>query len=197
MRHIAYLLFLFLLGGCTLARVNVEMVSERTALENQILGTYNSLDTRMLLAASVRGVDETGAVTAPPRQSGTYRDALAAVQTLAFHADDLSAFMRLGWVGENNRGYLSAFELENEEIPAELADFADRYTRGEFEHVVNRVNSARQVLMERVIYLNENLKDSDMPKIERVFADLRAAESPPGTLVQTETGAWQKKESVR
>ena len=37
--------------GCTLASVNVEVMSERTALENQILGTYNALDREMLLAA--------------------------------------------------------------------------------------------------------------------------------------------------
>ncbi|HMA67919.1 MAG TPA: hypothetical protein VKO20_08875, partial [Desulfosalsimonadaceae bacterium] len=40
-----------LLSACTLAQVDVEMVSERTALENQVLGTYNSLDAQMLLAA--------------------------------------------------------------------------------------------------------------------------------------------------
>ncbi|MBW1790345.1 MAG: DUF1318 domain-containing protein, partial [Deltaproteobacteria bacterium] len=34
------LVFLF---GCTLAEVQVNVVSERTALENQVLGAYNSL----------------------------------------------------------------------------------------------------------------------------------------------------------
>jgi len=51
---------MIMIQGCTLAKVNVEVVSERTTLENQILGTYNSLDREMLLAASVRGVDENG-----------------------------------------------------------------------------------------------------------------------------------------
>ena len=38
-------------AGCTLAQVKVDVVSERTSLENQVLGTYNALDREMLLVA--------------------------------------------------------------------------------------------------------------------------------------------------
>ena len=55
MKKIFILFILLLISGCTLANVKVEMLSERTALENQVLGSYNSLDSQMLLAASVRG----------------------------------------------------------------------------------------------------------------------------------------------
>jgi len=53
---------LFLLFGCTLAQVRVNVVSERTALENQVLGSYNSLSQDVLLVASVRGVDPLGRI---------------------------------------------------------------------------------------------------------------------------------------
>ena len=55
--------------GCTLADVKVEMLSERTALENQVLGSYNALDSQMLLAASVRGVDTSGNISWPPEHT--------------------------------------------------------------------------------------------------------------------------------
>ncbi|HKK67753.1 MAG TPA: hypothetical protein VJ946_06055, partial [Bacteroidales bacterium] len=66
MKKIVILMITAVLSGCTLAKVDVEMVSERTALENQVLGSYNSLDSQMLLAASVRGVDATGNISRPP-----------------------------------------------------------------------------------------------------------------------------------
>ncbi|MFP4225086.1 MAG: DUF1318 domain-containing protein [Desulfobacterales bacterium] len=196
MKHAFYILLLALLTGCTLARVDVEMVSERTALENQVLGTYNSLDAQMLLAASVRGVDESGAISEPPRHSQEYQDAITAMQTLDFHADDLEAFKRLGWVGENNQGYIEPFAMKKENVPEDLKDFAERFSESEFEHVVSRVNTARKHLMGRVIYMNENLKESDMPRVERIFARIHSENAAAGVRIQAEDGSWKtKKES--
>ncbi len=196
MKYLICILLLTLLTGCTLAQVDVEMVSERTALENQVLGTYNALDAQMLLAASVRGVDESGAISEPPRHSREYQNAITAMQTLDFHADDLEAFKRLGWVGENNQGYIESFAMEKDNVPDDLKDFADRFSESEFEHVVSRVNTARKQLMKRVIYMNENLKESDMPQIERIFAQIQAENAAAGVRIQTEDGSWKtKKES--
>jgi len=195
MKHASYLFMLLFLTGCTLAQVNVEMVSERTALENQVLGTYNSLDAQMLLAASVRGVDETGAISEQPRHSREYKDALTAMQTLDFHADDLAAFKQLGWVGETNKGFIANLGMDKQDVPEALESFANRFTPAEFEHVIKKINAARQALMERVIYLNEDLKESDMPEIERVFARIQARDTPAGTRVQSEDGSWQTKKA--
>ncbi|MDZ7830502.1 MAG: DUF1318 domain-containing protein [Desulfobacterales bacterium] len=196
MKYVICILLLTLVTGCTLARVDVEMVSERTALENQVLGTYNALDAQMLLAASVRGVDESGAISEPPRHSREYKDAITAMQTLDFHADDLETFKRLGWVGENNQGYIEPFAMEKKNVPEDLKDFSDRFSESEFEHVVSRVNTARKQLMERVIYMNENLKESDMPRVERIFARIQAENAAAGVRIQTEDGSWKtKKES--
>ena len=193
MKHGIYIFLLILLTGCTLAQVNVEMVSERTALENQVLGTYNSLDTQMLLAASVRGVDESGAISEPPKHSREYQDAITAMQTLDFHADDLEAFKRLGWIGENNQGFIEPFAMEKANVPEDLKDFADRFSESEFDYVISRVNAARKVLMERVIYMNENLKESDMPRVQRVFARIHAENASPGFKIQAEDGSWKTK----
>ena len=195
MKYLIYILLLTLLTGCTLAQVNVEMVSERTALENQVLGTYNSLDAQMLLAASVRGVDESGAVSEAPKHSREHKDAITAMQTLDFHADDLEAFKRLGWVGENNLGYIEPFAMEKENVPEDLRAFADRFTQSEFDYVISRVNSARQVLMERVIYMNENLKESDMSQVQRVFARIQAENAAAGVKIQAEDGSWKTKKA--
>src|SRR5512147_2872448 len=100
-KALSMLMVAALCAGCTLAQVKVDVVSERTSLENQVLGTYNALDREMLLVASVRGVDTEGRVETPPRQSQEQQDVLLAMQVLSFHEDDLKAFKQLGWVGEN------------------------------------------------------------------------------------------------
>jgi hypothetical protein len=120
------------LAGCTLAKVDVNVVSERTALENQVLGSYNALSDDVLLVASVRGVDPTGKITIPPRKSREYQNAVMAMETLAFHEDDVDAFKRLGWVGENNVGLLAPFPINREKAPDDLQAFAARYPQEEF-----------------------------------------------------------------
>ena len=181
-------------AGCTLAKVNVDVVSERTALENQILGTYNALDREMLLVASVRGVDSSGRIQSPPPQSQQQKDGVLAMQTLAFHADDLENFKRLGWIGEDNQGLLTVFAMQKDSVPDELKDFAGRFRPDEFTAVVEAVNRAREVMMRRVIAMNENFTESDLPQIRQVFAKLNRENARPGDKIQTESGQWTAKQ---
>ncbi|MHB8765250.1 MAG: DUF1318 domain-containing protein [Deferrisomatales bacterium] len=182
-----------LLGACTLAQVKVDVVSERTALENQVLGTYNALDQEMLLVASVRGVDPEGQLRPPPRRSPEHRDAVEAMQALAFHADDVAAFQRLGWVGEGADGLLAPFALVREGAPEDLQEFAAGYGEPEFLAVVEAVNRAREAVMHRVIALNEGFGPGDLPRIRQVFALLNAENARPGDKVQGPGGAWEVK----
>jgi len=177
--------------GCTLAKVDVNVVSERTSLENQVLGSYNSLSEDVLLVASVRGVSPTGKVDAPPRHTPEQQEALQALETISFHADDVDAFKKLGWVGENQEGLLTPF---SQELPkqggAELKSFAAGYSAGEFKQVLAEVNQSRQRLMQRVIQTNENFTAKDLPAISKAFARINRQNSPPGTRVQEEDGKW-------
>jgi len=176
-----------------LAKVQVSVVSERTTLENQVLGSYNSLNREVLTVASVRGVDPLGRIETPPRRSGEQEDVAAALQTIAFHSDDLGAFKRLGWVGENNEGLLTPFDLDRENVPESLKEFATRYQEDEFTHVVGQINEAREKVMRRVIHINEAFTRDDLPKIRRVFGDLNRENASPGDRVQAEDGTWTVK----
>jgi hypothetical protein len=193
MRRIAPCLAPLFLVACTLAKVEVNVVGERTALENQVLGTYNSLDDEMLLVASVRAVDPEGRLRPAVQKSPEQRDAMQAVQTIAFHDDDVQAFKRLGWVGEDNRGLLTAFPLVREGAPEGLRDFAASYKELEFQAVVAAVNRSRELVMRRVIELNEGLSEADLPKVRQVFARLNAQNARPGERVQGPDGAWTVK----
>jgi uncharacterized protein YdbL (DUF1318 family) len=182
-----------ILSGCTLAEVKVNVASERTSLENQILGSYNSLSEETLLVASVRGVDPLGRIQPPPRKSREQQDAVTAMQVLSFHADDVDAFKRLGWVGEDNQGLLKAFGISRDKAPDELKDFAARYGQQEFDSVLGDVNAAREVVMRRAVETNASLTQADMPKVRAVFAKLAADTARPGDRLQTPDGGWTVK----
>jgi len=186
-------LLALLLFGCTLAQVQVSVVSERTALENQVLGSYNSLSQDVLLVASVRGVDPLGRVQAPPRKSKDYQDAMTSIQTLAFHADDVEAFKRLGWVGENNEGLLTPFPINKDRVPEDLKDFSQRYQEKEFNTVLEEINVAREVIMRRVVEINDDFSMDDLPKIRRVFGKINRENAMQGEKIQTEDGSWKVK----
>lgn len=180
-----------LLGGCTLAKVDVNVVSERTSLENQVLGTYNALSEDVLLVASVRGVSPTGKVDAPQKHTPEHQEAAQALEAIAFHADDVDSFKRLGWVGENLDGTLTPFERAlPEKAPADLKAFAARFSEGEFKQVVDEVNRSREILMLRVVRTNENFTAKDLPAIRKVFARINRQNSAPGTRVQGDDGRW-------
>jgi uncharacterized protein YdbL (DUF1318 family) len=182
-----------LIAGCTLAEVKVNVASERTSLENQILGSYNSLSEETLLVASVRGVDPLGRIQAPPKKSGEQQDAVTAMQVLSFHADDVDAFKRLGWVGEDNQGLLKPLGMDRGKAPDDLRDFAARYGKPEFDAVLAEVNAAREIVMRRAIETNTALTQADMPKVRAVFAKLAVDTARPGDRLQNPDGSWTVK----
>jgi len=182
------------LVGCTLAEVKVNVASERTSLENQILGSYNSLSEETLLVASVRGVDPLGRIQTPPKKSQEQQDAIAAMQVLSFHADDVEAFKRLGWVGEDNQGLLKPFGMSRDKTPDDLKDFAARFRQQEFDSVLRDVNAAREVVIRRAIETNAQLTQADLPKVRAVFAKLAADTSQPGDKLQNPDGSWTVKQ---
>lgn len=196
MKKLFICLALTVMSGCTLADVKVEMLSERTALENQVLGSYNALDSQMLLAASVRGVDSSGNITRPPEHSREYKDTISAMQILDFHADDLDRFKRLGWAGENNQGLVEPFSIDRNDVPEDLKTFADRYSAEEFEYVISKINESRKQIMMRVIHMNEDLDESDLPEVQKIFAKINAEKADPGVRIQDAAGNWLTKKDA-
>ncbi|MFZ4857134.1 MAG: DUF1318 domain-containing protein [Desulfuromonadaceae bacterium] len=191
MSFLSVLCLALFISGCTLAKVDVNVVSERTSLENQVLGTYNSLSQDMLLVASVRGVSPSGKIDAPPRHTPEQLDATRALETTAFHADDVETFKKFGWIGENNEGLLTSFTRETPKVTSEeLKSFAATYSEAEFQQVVKEVNQSRETLMMRVVQTNENFTLKDLPAIRTVFAKINRQNSAPGAKVQEADGRW-------
>jgi len=116
------------------------------------------------------------------------------VETLAFHGDDVDAFKRLSWVGEDNQGRLATFPLQREKVPDDLQAFSARYQQPEFDAVVAQVNKARDAVMQRVVDTNPDLTDKDLPRIRSIFARINRENALSGEKIQQEDGSWTVKQ---
>jgi hypothetical protein len=171
-----------LAGGCVSAKIQV--VDERTALENQILGSYEELDRDLQLVASVRAVDKNGKTSARPNFSQIRAQAVAARQTQRFNRDDLDELKRAGCLGEANDGKLSARKCER----AAQADVAAR-----IERLVASENQARAVLLTFVLTTSPDLTQDDRAQLARAWAKMNREQAQAGLWIQDPAGAWRQK----
>jgi len=171
--------------GGSLVEVKVDIVGERTALERQVLGTFQELDRQVILMSSVRSIDASGhLIELPPIPQGK-RLVIRALQRMKFNRDDVDRFRVAGYLGEGNNGLLvfraapSAGKEENSELF--------------IKSVMTDENEDRLAVMKRVVQENENFKESDLEKVQKIFAHLNRDASPAGTWVQLEDGSWTQK----
>lgn len=173
--------------GCTARpEVQVTLVDTRTALENQVLGSYKELNREFVMIASVRSVDEKGmAEDRLKGMSASQREAVKAMQAREFNRDDVDNFKKNGCVGENNTGLLEILLCDRAKEDAKYEKL--------LSDVVKEENDSRTVIMKRVIIMNEGLKEEDFPKIQKVFARMNQDAAKTGELIQKEDGSWIKK----
>ncbi len=177
-----------IIHGCS-PKFTVLALSEKTALENQVLGTYDYLTDDDRFWGSVPGVDTRGAIETPQPQGGVpatdlplvRRNVLKAVLHQEFQREDILRFKASGYVGENSSGYLFAFK---ERIPE------DEYNR--VERMVSDENTDRKTVVDGVIAVNTALSQSDRPKVEAVFARQYREGARPGDWYETSAGNWQQ-----
>jgi len=169
--------------GCSGPLVGVTVVDEKTALENQVLGTYQELTQEVLLVASVRYIDPEGKLVARPALPPGKEGAIRAMQRSAFNKDDVDRLKAQGILGENNEGGITIVS------PDKIAPDRQAFVR----NLVEEENADREVLMQRILATNEKLTQQDMPKIRRTFAALNRDRARPGDFMQLEEGQWIRK----
>ena len=90
-------------------------------------------------------------------------------------------------------GLIEILSTDIKIVPEEFENFTSVYKTEEFKSMVQNVNDARQVIMQRVIDMNENLSEKDLPEIQRVFGKLNAENALAGEMIQNRDGKWLKK----
>jgi uncharacterized protein YdbL (DUF1318 family) len=173
--------------GCGGPLVGVTVVDERTALENQVLGTYQELNQEVMLVASVRYIDPKGKLKQTAELPPGKKEVARALQRISFNKDDLNRFKAMGVVGENTKGGVSL--LSPEKVPTEDKAFLDNLLKEE--------NEDRLVVMHRVVETNETLTPQDLPKVHTMFAALNRDKAMKGEWVQLENEKWVQKEGAK
>jgi uncharacterized protein YdbL (DUF1318 family) len=163
---------------CSIKTPEVNITGEKTALENQVLGSYKQIESEAFVIASTRDFESDNR----GRMSSQKQEVLAAVQNRKFNKDDIDEFKRDGVVGENNRGYLTI-------LPTTRYETDDGYKKL-VDQIVSEENHDRQVIYERVTSINQDATEAGEEKLSAIFAKLRYDNSEAGTKIQATDGSW-------
>ncbi len=175
-RKLLFLLCLTpLVSACTF---NFEVTTPRTALENQVMGSYKELDDDLILVSSVRA----GAKQAKNEMVPGKRRALDARENQEFNRDDIDELKDKGVIGETAVGTVALLPKSGEAKDAHLAQV-----------LVGEENHDREDIWKRIIESNENLSAKDLPEVRRTYAKLQRDTARVGQWVQDESGNWSKK----
>jgi Protein of unknown function (DUF1318) len=172
------------LTACSGPLVGVTVVDERTALENQVLGTYQELNQQVMLVASVRYIDPKGKLKQTQELPQGKKDVVRALQRVSFNKDDLNRYKSLGIIGENNEGGITL--LEPEKVQPDDRAFV--------ENLIKEENEDRLAIMSRIIETNETLTPSELPRVHKMFAALNRDKALKGERIQLDNGTWTQKD---
>ncbi|HDP98693.1 MAG TPA: DUF1318 domain-containing protein [bacterium] len=182
---IAPLLVGIVVIGCSVKAPEVSITGDKTALENQVIGTYQQIEEDVWTLASVRSASP----GQQPKMSADKQKVLEAVRGRKFNKDDIDEFLAMGVVGENNRGFLEIHTPEKLDADPELEK--------RVVTIVENENSYRQIIMNRIMVVNERAADAGEENVSRIFAKLNQDNVAPGSWIQTEQGEWIQKPAVQ
>lgn len=181
----AIFLILTSLSCANMVQVKIDVVDQRTALENQAIGTYQEMKGDLLLLASVRSIDAGGKlVPVPPIPQGK-REAIRAMQRSEFNRDDIERLKSQGVFGEGKDGYLAFVKPPETVADPKTAQFAISLLAEE--------NADRKTTYARIAELNENFREGEISKVEAVMAGLNRDTAKEGEWVQQDNGDWVRK----
>lgn len=186
MKRIMLILLITFLTACGGPLVGVTVVDERTALENQVLGTYQELNQQVMLVASVRYIDPKGKLKQTQELPPGKKDVVRALQRVSFNKDDLNRYKSLGIIGENNEGGITLLEPEKVQ-PAD---------RAFVENLIKEENEDRLAIMSRIIETNETLTPTELPRVHKMFAALNRDKALKGERIQLDNGKWTQKDTT-
>ncbi len=171
-------------GACSgkLVGVNVTVVDQKTALENQILGSYEELGNEMMMVASVRSVDEEGKLKTVAEIPKAKKTAIRAMQRQEFNKDDIQKFKQTGCAGEGNQGLLVYFDNEETQKNPKYKEFV--------KTLIKEENEDRLVILNRIVATNESFSEDDLPKVQKIYAGLNRDNAKTNEKRQQENGAW-------
>ncbi len=184
---IPLLVVLILASGCTrpLLGINLFVVGERTALERQVLGTYEKIGRDLATYASVRGVNPDGTLSPPPELTESQQQAIAAMNNRRYNRDDVDTLLRVQFVGEGRNGRL--VRLVDQIHPVE------GLSPELIGEIIAEENEDRETILARLMETTPGVEEDDREEVEWILAGLNRDMAPPGAMYQRRDGSWRMK----
>lgn len=167
--------------GCSVKAPEVTVTGEKTALENQVIGTYENIEKETWMVSSVRSEGGQKKVMI----SDEKKRVLEAVQNRKFNKDEVDEYKRDGAIGENNRGFLELRPLSKLDEDAE-------YKKRVMDMMMEE-NRDREVVMDRVIEINTDAANASKDDVYGIFASMNREKAEAGIWIQLPDGSWNKK----
>jgi len=170
---------------CIITVPPITFTSERTALENQIIGDYKRIRNDIWLKASAQAIEGMELKEESSKEVPFSQKLLSAYKTQEYNKNEIELLKSKGIIGENNEGfieYLTNAELEKN--PKEK----ERILK-----IISEENDARLIFMLEVIKKNKNLTIEDLPAVKKSFAKFYIEQLKEGEYYQTDEGRWLKK----
>ena len=171
----AWLCVTLLLGACSLQAPEIKVTGERSLLEKQVLGSYQSFGRDMWMATSLRGLPDTLVL------AGERENLLKAIRRRRFNQDDRRRLLAAGLLGEGLGGRLEPREAAAP-LPEAEAELRARLLRQE--------NQDRETLLARLTRL---YPEQELGELGRIFAGIQLDEAPRGAWIQRVDGSWIRK----
>lgn len=179
---LAVVLMIAFATNCSVKTPEVTVTGEKTALENQVIGTYEKIEEETWIVASVRSNQNQG----QRKISAEQKRVLDAVQNRKFNKDEINEYKNDGLIGENSMGLL--------ELRPATALKEDPELKKRVETLIQEENRDREVVMNRVIEINPEAAKADREKIFSIFARMNRDNEASGNWIQLPSGEWVKKE---
>lgn len=174
------------LTGCgSLLGINLFVVDEKTALEQQVLGTYETIGTDLSSYASVRGVNPDGTQSEPPKMTDSQRQVMQALNNRRYNRDDVNLLLSERIVGEGINGLL--------ELQVETVSAVGNLTPALVQEVISEENRDRSVIVERLMQTTPGVTPANRAEVEAIFARLNIDLAPAGSRIQSADGSWGTK----
>ncbi len=176
---------LLLASGCTrpFLGINLFVVGERTALERQVLGTYEQIGRDLATYASVRGVNPDGTLSPPPELTESQQEAIAAMNNRRYNRDDVDLLLRTQLAGEGRNGMLVPLVDQIHPVEGLSAEF--------IRELIAEENEDREVILARLMETTPGVEDDDREEVEWILAGLNRDMAPQGSMYQRRDGTWR------
>ncbi len=176
----AFLAFSFV--SCSVRTPEVQVTGEKTALENQVIGTYEQMQDDSWMVASTRNANNRQQVVISTEKDAFYE----AQQNREFNKDDIEEFKADGALGENNTGMLELRPLARLEEDPEYRKLVVQ--------IMEEENRDRKIMYDRVMQVNTTAGEATPQEVYAVFAKLNRENTAQGCWIQLNDGSWIKKE---